>query len=214
VATDVKPRLRGVSHQLAFYVALFSGVILVAALAHTGRTIGATAIYTISLAGMFGVSATFHRIDWSPRAFGWWRRADHSMIFACIAGTYTPFCLLALEPPTGTRLLALVWSGAALGILRAMLWQRAPRVVNSLLYLAVGWIMVVYMPEIRAALETPAFVALLLGGILFTIGAVVYALRWPDPAPAVFGFHEVFHVLIILGCASHFVAVTLVALAS
>jgi hemolysin III len=214
VAAVVKPRLRGVSHQVAFYVALISGVILVAALAHTGRTIGATAVYTVLLAGMFGVSATFHRVNWGPRAFHWWRRADHSMIFACIAGTYTPFCLLALEPPAGTRLLALVWTGAALGVLRAMLWQRAPRVINSLLYLVVGWIMVVYMPEIYAALDPPAFVLLLLGGVFFTLGAVVYAARWPDPVPAVFGFHEVFHVLIILGCTSHFVAVTLVALAS
>ncbi|MBA3538873.1 MAG: hemolysin III family protein, partial [Deltaproteobacteria bacterium] len=137
-----KPRLRGVSHQIAFYVAVVSGVTLVAALAFSGRTIGAITVYAIFLAGMFGVSASFHRNDWGPRAFGWWRRADHSMIFACIAGTYTPLCLLALEPPTSTRLLTLAWTGAGLGILRAMFWPGAPRLITALLYVAVGWVMV------------------------------------------------------------------------
>jgi hemolysin III len=209
-----KPRLRGVSHQIAFYVAAVAGLLLVTLLASSGRTVGAIALYVSLLAGMFGVSATFHRINWGPRAFGWWRRVDHSMIFATIAGTYTPFCLLALEPPTSTRLLALAWTGAALGILRAMLWPGAPRVITALLYVAVGWVMIAYFPEVHAALDPFAFALVLVGGGCFTLGAVVYALRWPDPVPAVFGFHEVFHILIILGCAAHFIAVVRVALAS
>jgi hemolysin III len=214
MAAIAKPRLRGVSHQIAFYVAVVSGLILIAGLEASGRTVGAIVIYAVFLAGMFGVSATFHRIDWGPRAHGWWRRADHSMIFACIAGTYTPFCLLALEPPTSTRLLTLAWTGAGLGILRAMFWPGAPRLVTSLLYVAVGWVMIAYLPEVRAALDPIAFALVLAGGACFTIGAVVYALRWPDPVPTVFGFHEVFHVLIILGCTTHFIAVVRVALAS
>jgi len=201
-----KPRWRGVSHQVAFYVALVSGIALVATTANTGRAVGATAVYAVLLAGMFGVSATYHRIDWSPRALGWWRRADHSMIFACIAGTYTPICLLALPPPTGTRLLALAWTGAGLGILRALLWPRAPRVISSLLYVAVGWVVVAYLPEVRTALGPASFGLIIAGGACFTVGAIVYALQWPDPAPLVFGYHEVFHALIILGCACHFVA--------
>lgn len=209
-----KPTLRGVSHQVAFYVAAVAGIALVAVMARTGRTIGPIALYAILLAGMFGVSATYHRIDWSPKAFAWWRRVDHSMIFACIAGTYTPICLLALEPPVGTRLLALAWTGAGLGMLRALLWPRAPRVISSLLYVAVGWVVVAYLPEVRGALEPLSFALIIAGGVFFTVGAVVYALRRPDPLPAVFGYHEVFHLLIILGCASHFVAVARIGLAT
>ena len=214
MATIAKPRLRGVSHQVAFYVASVSGILLVASMAHTGRAVGATAVYVALLAGMFGVSALYHRIDWSPRAFGWLRRADHAMIFACIAGTYTPFCVLAVEPGVGTRLLALAWTGAALGILRAMLWPLAPRALMTLLYVAVGWIGIAHLPEVHAAVGSVSFVLLIAGGAWFTLGALVYALKRPDPVPAVFGYHEVFHLLIILGCACHFVAVARVALAS
>jgi hemolysin III len=214
MATLAKPRLRGVSHQVAFYVASVSGIALVASMAHTGRAVGATAVYVALLAAMFGISATYHRIAWGPRAFGWWRRADHAMIFACIAGTYTPFCVLAVEPGVGTRLLALAWTGAALGILRAMLWPLAPRALTTLLYVAVGWIAIAYLPEVHAAVGSVSFAFLIVGGLWFTLGALVYGLKRPDPVPAVFGYHEVFHVLIIIGCACHFVAVARVALAS
>jgi hemolysin III len=214
MATLAKPRLRGVSHQVAFYVASVSGVALVASMAHTGRAVGATAVYVALLAAMFGISATYHRIAWGPRAFAWWRRADHAMIFACIAGTYTPFCVLAVEPGVGTRLLALAWTGAALGILRAMLWPLAPRALTTLLYVAVGWIAIAYLPELHAAVGSVSFAFLIAGGAWFTLGALVYGLKRPDPAPAVFGYHEVFHLLIILGCACHFIAVARVALAS
>lgn len=210
VLADPRPRLRGVSHQIAFYLAVVAGAGL---LAWTGdhRTLSATAIYVTLLAGMFGVSATLHRSDWGPRAFGWLRRADHAMIFALIAGTYTPLCLLGLEPLTGTRLLVLAWTGAGIGIVRALLWPHAPRAVTSVLFVAVGWLVVAYLPEVGAALGPLAFALILAGGVWFTVGALVYLLRWPDPSPDVFGYHEVFHVLVILGCACHFVAVALVA---
>jgi hemolysin III len=214
MATLAKPRLRGVSHQVAFYVASVSGIALVASMAHTGRAVGATAVYVALLAAMFGISATYHRIAWGPRAFAWWRRADHAMIFACIAGTYTPFCVLAVEPGIGARLLALAWTGAALGILRAMLWPLAPRALTTLLYVAVGWIAIAYLPELHAAVGSVSFAFLIAGGAWFTLGALVYGLKRPDPVPAVFGYHEVFHLLIILGCACHFIAVARVALAS
>jgi len=206
-----KPRFRGVSHQAAFFVALVGGVVLVGS-SSGGRAIGATAVYATLLAGMFGVSATFHRIAWGPRAFGWWRRFDHAMIFACIGGTYTPICLLALEPPTGGHLLALAWTGTGLGILRAVLWPRAPRVITSALYVAVGWIMVAYFSEVHAALDPISFALLMAGGACFTVGAIVYLLRRPDPAPTVFGYHEIFHALSILGCSCHFVVVVRVAM--
>jgi channel protein (hemolysin III family) len=139
--TLARPRLRGVSHQAACYVSVVAGAVLVA-LAGDRRTMIVTAVYAILLSGMFGVSATLHRRDWRPRSFGWWRRADHAMIFACIAGTYTPYCVLGLDSSTGDRLLLLAWLVAGLGILRAMLWPHAPRVVTAGLFVAAGWVMV------------------------------------------------------------------------
>jgi hemolysin III len=208
--STARPRLRGISHRIAFYVTLVAGAVLIKA-ADDRRTITAIAIYVGFLAGMFGVSATLHRSDWGPRAFGWLRRADHAMIFACIAGTYTPLCVLGIDSPSGTRLLVLAWSGAALGILRAMLWPHAPRLVSSGLYVAVGWVMIAYFPEIHAALDPVAFALVMAGGAWFTVGAMVYLFRWPDPWPRVFGYHEVFHLMIIIGCVCHFVAITRVA---
>ena len=205
--------LRGVSHRVAFYVALVAGIVLVAA-AGDSRTRIATAIYATLLAGMFGVSATLHRSDWGPRMFGWLRRADHAMIFACIAGTYTPFCVLAMGPPAGVRLLALAWSAAGLGILRAALWPHAPRWITSVLFVAVGWVVIAYGAEVHAALDPVTFGLLIAGGLWFTTGALVYLFRRPDPWPRVFGFHEVFHVMIILGCTCHFIAVARLALRS
>jgi hemolysin III len=205
VTIETRPRFRGVSHRIAFYVAIAAGIGLVAS-AREGSAIP-TAIYGALLAGMFGTSATLHRADWRPRAFGWLRRADHAMIFAFIAGTYTPLCVIGIGGTAGMRLLALAWIGAGLGILRALVWPHAPRVITSLLYVGVGWVVLAYLPTVRAALDPIAFGALVAGGVTYTIGAAVYASRWPDPAPAVFGYHEVFHALIIIGCACHFVAV-------
>jgi hemolysin III len=205
-----RPRFRGVSHRFAFYVAIAAGAVLVAT-ARDARVAAATAIYAVLLAGMFGVSATLHRTEWSPRAFGWLRRADHAMIFAFIAGTYTPLSVLGVGGATGTKLLALAWTGAGLGIVRALLWPHAPRIITSILYVAVGWVVLAYLPSVHAALDPIAFGAVVAGGVCYTIGAAVYASRWPDPWPEVFGFHEVFHALIIAGCACHFVAVARVA---
>jgi hemolysin III len=204
--------LRGVSHQIAFYVALIAGAVLVAQSSDPRATV-ATAIYVTLLAGMFGVSATLHRSDWGPRAFGWLRRADHAMIFAFIAGTYTPLCVLGVASSRGDHLLILAWSAAGLGILRAVVWPHAPRIVSSALFVAVGWVMIVYFPEVHAALDPVAFALVVAGGAWFTVGAAVYLFRRPDPWPDVFGYHEVFHGLIILGCICHFAAVGRVALA-
>lgn len=208
----VRPRLRGVSHRIAFYVAIVAGVVLVAS-AHGERAKVTCAIYAVSLAGMFGASATLHRRDWPPRAFGWLRRADHAMIFAHIGGAYTPLALLGVGGEDGTKLLVLAWLGASLGILRAALWPHAPRVVTSGLFVAVGWVVVAYMPEVHAAFEPVAFQLLITGGIAYTLGAVVYLVRWPDPAPATFGYHELFHLMIIAGCGCVFAAITRLATA-
>lgn len=208
-----KPRLRGVSHQIAFYVAVAAGIVLIAA-TRSARSAAATSVYVVLLAAMLGVSASYHRIDWSPRSRAWWNRADHAMIFAFIAGSYTPMCLLGLDRATGHRLLALVWIAAGLGILRALLWPQAPRALASALYVVVGWLVVAYLPELWAAFDATSLALILIGGACYTIGAVVYATRRPDPAPAVFGYHEVFHALVIVACGCHFAAIARVAVAA
>jgi hemolysin III len=210
--TVAKPRLRGVSHEIAFYVAICAGIVLL--VTADARSVGATGVYVVALAAMLGISASYHRVDWSPRLHVWWGRADHAMIFAFIAATYTPLCLLGLDHTTGHRLLALVWIGAGLGIVRAVVWPRAPRAISSALYVAVGWVIAAYAPEVCAAFDRTSLALILLGGACFTVGAVVYATRRPDPAPAVFGYHEVFHALVVVACACHFAVVARVALAT
>ena len=201
-----RPRLRGVSHQHACFVALGAGLVLVA-MAGSLRAALAAGIYAALLAGMLGVSASYHRLPWGPAARRWWRRADHAMIFAFIAGTYTPIALLALPGPAGARLLALVWVAAALGVVRALVWVGAPRVITASLYAGVGWLVAGYLPEVRAAVDPLTLGLVVAGGALFTVGALVYATRRPDPLPSVFGFHEVFHAFVVAGCAAHFAAV-------
>jgi len=202
----VKPRLRGVSHQFAFFAALGAGAVLIAT-ATSVRALVATAVYAATLAALFGVSATYHRVNWGARARAVWRRLDHATIFVFIAGTYTPLCLLAIGGSTGARLLALVWCGAALGALQAVFWTRAPRVLAAALYVALGWLLVTWWPHVRGAVDDITRGLIIAGGLLYTTGAVVYATKRPDPAPRVFGYHEIFHALVIVASICHFVAV-------
>jgi hemolysin III len=201
-----KPRLRGVSHQFAAVAAAGAGAVLLT-LATTPTAVAATAVYVVTLAVMFGVSAVYHRVDWSPAAEARLRRLDHAAIFLVIAGTYTPLAVLAIGGDVGRRLLALAWAGAALGVVRATLWTRAPRTLAALLYVALGWVAVGYVAELRAGVGLAGVILLAAGGILYTVGALVYALRRPDPRPAVFGYHEVFHALTIAAGACHFAVV-------
>ena len=206
-----RPRLRGVSHRFAFRVTLVAGTVLVA-LARDDRARIATAIYVVLLAAMYGISATLHRAAWAPRAYGWLRRADHATIFACIAGTYTPFSLLGLGGAAGTRLLAYAWIVCSLGIVRALAWPHAPRWITSVCYVAAGWVALVDLGALHAALDATTFGLIVGGGAIYTFGALIYLLRWPDPRPSVFGYHEVFHIAIIVASACHFVAVARLAL--
>ena len=141
---------------------------------------------------MLGVSATLHRADWSPRAFGWLRRADHAMIFAFIAGTYTPLCVIGVGGAAGTKLLVLAWTGAALGIVRALAWPTRHASSRRCSTSRSAGVVLAYLPTVHAALDPVAFGAVVAGGVCYTVGAAVYASRWPDPSPTVFGFHEVF----------------------
>jgi hemolysin III len=201
-----KPRLRGVSHQWAFFVSLLTGAALVLA-APMGAKV-ASGIYAASVAGLFGASALYHRITWgSIAARRWMRRLDHSAIFLLIAGTYTPVAVLVLDGALATAILIAVWAGALAGIALKLLWIDAPKWVISLTYVLLGWVAVVAFPQLFASLGVVATLLILAGGILYTVGAVVYALKRPDPVPAVFGYHEVFHVLVIVAAALQYAAI-------
>jgi hemolysin III len=197
-----KPLLRGVSHEIAAGVALAAWIAL-AVLAPGARGRAAANVYGASLFTLFAVSALYHRPTWPPRARAFMRRLDHSAIFVLIAGTYTPFCLL-LGGARGAGLLAFVWTGAALGVLQSILWVHAPRAVVAALTVALGWVVVPVLPALRGLLGAPGVALLAGGGVLYTLGAVIYASRRPDPFPRVFGYHEVFHALVIVAAALHF----------
>src|SRR5512132_2929009 len=203
----MKPRLRGVLHQYAFFVSLASGTLLVL-LAPTTKA----ALYATSMSALFGVSALYHRATWTTPARRRMRRLDHSMIFLLIAGTYTPVGLLVLEGTLASVVLALVWGGALAGIVLELAWTSAPRWLGGTVYLALGWVAVVATPQLFAQLGVAGGLLIVAGGLVYSAGAAVYALRRPDPVPAVFGYHEVFHLLVIAGVAAHFLAISLYAL--
>jgi hemolysin III len=204
--TAAVPRLRGVSHQYAFLVATVLGTMLVLLAEGVRARVGAS-VYAAGVCGLFGVSALYHRGSWSPGVKRWLRRADHSMIFCFIAASYTPFALLALDGTLATALLVVVWSGAAGGVLLKFVWLDAPDWLGALLYVLLGWTAVVAGPALYGALGPLRMGLLALGGVLYTVGAVVYARQHPDPSPAVFGYHELFHVLVIAAAAAHFAVI-------
>jgi hemolysin III len=202
-----KPRLRGVSHKWAFFVSLITGAALVVA-APSGRATFAAAVYAVSVAALFGTSALYHRITWASQAARrWMRRLDHSMIFLLIAGTYTPFALLALDGTLATVILALVWGGATAGILLKLVWIDAPKPIVAAVYVILGWVAVAAFPDLIDEIGIGGVAMVAAGGILYTLGAVVYALKRPDPAPTVFGYHEVFHALVIAAAALQYAVV-------
>ncbi len=212
LAAQVKPRLRGVSHEWAFFVSLGFGVALIVAAEGLRATV-AVAIYAACLSALFGVSALYHRITWSrPEIRRWMRRLDHTMIFLLIAGTVTPFALLVLEGGFAKVLLISVWAGALAGIVVQLIWLDSPKWVASTVYVVVGLIGAVAYPEIVARLGLGAGLLIAAGGALYMSGAVIYALQRPDPAPATFGYHEIFHALVIAAAAAHFAAVAFFAL--
>jgi hemolysin III len=211
VATEVKPRLRGVIHQYAFFVALVLGTGLVV-LAPGGRERVAAAIYAVSVAGLLGTSALYHRRNWTVRARMWMRRLDHSMIFVLIAGTYTPFALLVMHGGLARTVLIVVWAGAIGGTILNVFWVRAPKVVTASVYIALGWVAVAAMPQMTRAIGAVGVGLIIFGGVLYTAGAVIYAVQRPNPVPGVFGYHEVFHALVVAAAAAHFAAVAAYAL--
>jgi hemolysin III len=210
-AATMRPLLRGWLHLVALAVFLVAGPLL-AAHAPDPWSTAALAVYAASIVALFGVSAAFHRIKWSPRARRAMRRADHATIFVAIAGTYTAVAGLALTGWAQVLVLSLVWSGAAIGITLRQVWLDAPKWAVALPYVVVGWCALAVMPQLLRGLGGGGFALLVSGGAVYSVGAAVYALRKPDPAPGVFGYHEVFHACTIVGAALHFAAISAFAL--
>ena len=202
-----RPRLRGVLHQWAFVSSVPLGLGLVVVAADARARIAVT-VYALSVAALFGTSALYHRIDWrSLTAHLWMRRLDHSMIFVLIAGTYTPFALLALHGPLALAILVVAWVGALAGIGFNLAWIGSPTWLHTVLYITLGWVAVAASPQLAAGIGTEGLALVALGGVLYALGAVVYAAKRPDPVPSMFGYHEVFHALVIVAAALQYAVI-------
>ncbi|MEU3170178.1 hemolysin III family protein [Streptosporangium sp. NPDC006930] len=210
---SVKPRLRGWLHAGTLPVALVAGFVLVA-LGPTPEARLAAVVYAITSGLLFGISATYHRGKLSPRLEEVLRRLDHANIYLIIAGTYTPFALLALEGVAGAVVLGVIWSGAIAGVLFRVLWTGAPRWLSTALYIGLGWTAVFVLPQLVEGAGMVAVALLFLGGVLYTAGGIVYGMRRPDPSPGWFGFHEVFHAFTVAAYLAQYVAVSLVVYAA
>jgi hemolysin III len=206
-APKVKPRLRGVLHQFAFIASLVTGPALVVAASGAGPRV-AVSVYAVSVSALFGVSALLHRRTWTPEARRVMRRLDHSMIFFLIAGTYTAVVPLVLHGATALVILLLVWVGGAVGVVIELFWLDAPKWVVAIPYVLVGWVAVGALPQLGSRLGSAGLALLIGGGVAYTLGAAVYGLRRPDPWPAHFGYHEVFHALTIVAAACHYLLIS------
>ena len=201
----VKPRLRGVFHEVAFYIALVAGVLLVFT-AHAGRARLSAIVFASCVAACFGFSALYHRPTWQPRARSWLARLDHAGIYLLIAGTYTPFGLIVMSHNWAVAVLSIVWTGAALAILLKLFWPGTPKKLSAALGLILGWVAVV---AVNQFLKLPAVALVLIGigGLAYSVGAIVYARKKPDPVPHVLGYHEVFHLLTIVAAGCQYAAI-------
>ncbi|QYJ04187.1 hemolysin III family protein [Nocardioides panacisoli] len=212
---EVKPKLRGWLHLGTTPLVLAAGIVLIALSPTATTRIGST-LYAVSAMLLFGVSAIYHRGTWSPRVWLFLKRFDHSNIFLLIAGSYTPFSLILLDGWERITLLSVVWGGALSGIALKVLWPHHPRGLSAPIYIALGWAAVFFIPQfldgalaLGVGIGVAVFVLICVGGALYTFGGLVYGLKWPDPSPRWFGFHEVFHSFTILAFAAHYVGVSL-----
>ena len=207
----LKPRLRGVSHQWGFVVSVVCGVVLVA-LAPSGRALVAASIYGAAVSALLGTSALYHRIDWRPGARRWMRRLDHAMIFVLIAASYTPVALLAMHGALATAVLVVAWAGALGGVAMALVWTDRHKWVSAVISASLGWVALITLTQLPATIGWGAVGALLASGALYTAGAVIYARERPNPLPGVFGYHELFHALVLAAAAIHYAVVSFVVL--
>lgn len=207
---EIKPRLRGWLHAVTTPLAFVSFLVLLVLSKSVLVRVG-VAVFMLSAIILFGVSGVYHTGRWSARARVLWKRFDHASIFILIAGSYTPFTLLLLSHSHAAIMLSLVWGGTILGVLFRLFWIHAPRILYVSLYLLLGWAAVLFIGDFIAGTPTAVFVLMLAGGGLYTLGAIVYGFKWPDPWPRWYGFHEVFHSLTIAGFVVHYVGVSLLA---
>lgn len=210
----IKPRMRGWIHTWAVGIAAIAVLVLVLKAASVSATAGwSTLIYGLTVCGLFGISAVYHRVTWATaKARIQMKRADHSMIFLFIAGSYTPFALLGLPGRTGQILLLVVWLGALAGVALKLLWPTAPRWVGVPLYLLLGWAIVPVAGQLNANIGIAPLILLLIGGLVYSGGAILYATKWPNPWPTVFGHHEFFHAATVFAALCHYAAIWLVVL--
>jgi hemolysin III len=202
----VKPRLRGVSHQYAFFVSLGCGVGLILA-ASGGRPRLAASIYAVAVSALLGTSALYHRVTWRPKARRWMKRLDHSMIFVLIAGTYTPVALLALKGTLSSTILIVLWAGALGGVIFKLVWIDAPKWLFAAVYVALGLVTAAVLGELPATIGWFGVAGLAGGGVLYLVGAVIYASGRPNPWPKVFGYHEIFHALVLAAAGLHYAVI-------
>jgi len=201
-----KPLLRGHFHQGAFFLFLGACCFLIVERFHSPIFIG-DLIYSLSVCGMFAVSALYHRIHWGLNARMWMRRLDHGAIFILIAGSGTPIFLSVFAPEKSYFILTLTWAAAVVGILQTLFWVRAPKWVSVLLYSAAGWIVLPYLGDLYEAIGSARAGLIVLSGLTYTAGGVIYALKKPNPSARVFGYHEIFHLLLVMGAILHFIVV-------
>jgi hemolysin III len=204
--SEVIPVLRGVLHAYAFWVAVVAGAVLVAIAPHRDARIAAV-VYAGGMCALFAASGLYHRWRWNPRWRPLLRRIDHSSIYVFIAATTTPVATLGLDGAWRIALLVTVWAGAAAGVALSVAWITAPRVLVAASYVALGWVAIVSLPQMADRLGVAPIVLFAAGGVIYSVGAAVYAFRRPNPWPSTFGFHEIFHALVILAAVTHFVAI-------
>jgi hemolysin III len=202
----MKPLLRGYIHQAAFYLAFGACCILIS-VSHGTRAISANIIYSVTLMGLYAISAFYHRPMWGYRGYELMRRIDHAAIFGLIAGSATPICLLGLKGALGNKLLFIIWTIAVIGMLMTIFWRDAPKWVRASLYVTAGWFAIPYLPQIASQLGMTDVWLLLAGGVIYTVGACIYACKRPRLFPAVFGYHEIFHVLVVIASGFHFAVI-------
>ena len=213
VAATPKPRLRGRIHQVAFFVSVPAGALLVL-LASGAAATAVAAIYAVSLSAVFASSAAYHRGAWSERARRWMKRLDHSMIFVLIAASYTPVAALVLGGPWEVVLISVVWTGAVVGITMKLARPDGLRVPTATLYMVLGWLAILALPQLLREMSTAEASLMIAGGLLYTAGAIVFASRRPDPRPSTFGYHEIWHAFMVAAAACHYVMILLLLLAS
>ncbi len=208
LAKVVKPKLRGWLHAGAFPLVTAASIVLVVLAPSTPARVGA-AVFGTTAALLFGTSALYHRGNWSPRTAAFLKRFDHSNIFLIIAGSYTPLTILLLPESKGTMLLWLVWAGALLGVLFRVFWIGAPRWLYTPAYILLGWAAVLYLPDFARHGGPVVLSLVVIGGVLYTVGGLVYALKRPNPSPRWFGFHEIFHAFTVAAFTAHYVGISL-----